>query len=68
LLGHKVAEHILEGGAPRALNVPAGSYQTADGWMMVSQQRAAVWLWGDRPGRLASDPRFDFARRTPLTR
>jgi crotonobetainyl-CoA:carnitine CoA-transferase CaiB-like acyl-CoA transferase len=32
LLGHKVAEHILEGGAPRALNVPAGSYQTADGW------------------------------------
>jgi hypothetical protein len=28
LLGHKVAEHILEGGAPRALNVPAGSYQT----------------------------------------
>ena len=36
LLGHKVAEHILEGGAPRALNVPAGSYQTSDGWMMVT--------------------------------
>ena len=24
LLGHKVAEHVLEGGAPRALNVPGG--------------------------------------------
>ena len=36
LLGHKVAEHVLEGGAPRALNVPAGSYQTSDGWMMVT--------------------------------
>ena len=33
---YKVAEHILEGGAPRALNVPAGSYQTTDGWMMVT--------------------------------
>ena len=31
LLGHKVAEHVLEGGAPRALNVPAGSYQTRMG-------------------------------------
>jgi len=25
LLGHKFAEHVLEGGAPRQLNVPAGS-------------------------------------------
>ncbi len=36
LLGHKVAEFILEGGTPRALNVPAGTYQTQDGWMMVT--------------------------------
>jgi crotonobetainyl-CoA:carnitine CoA-transferase CaiB-like acyl-CoA transferase len=36
LLGHKVAEYILEGGTPRALNAPAGSYQTSDGWMMVT--------------------------------
>ena len=36
LLGHKVAEFILEGGAPRAVNVPAGTYQTQDGWMMVT--------------------------------
>ena len=67
LLGHKVAEHILEGGAPRALNVPAGSYQTADGWMMVTlvnepqYKRLCAAIGRDD---LASDPRFaDFARR-----
>jgi crotonobetainyl-CoA:carnitine CoA-transferase CaiB-like acyl-CoA transferase len=67
LLGHKVAEHILEGGAPRALNVPAGSYQTTDGWMMVTlvnepQYKRLCAAIGR--GDLASDPRFaDFARR-----
>src|SRR4029079_11739175 len=67
LLGHKVAEHILEGGAPRALNVPAGSYQTADGWMMVTlvnepQYKRLCAAIGRED--LASDPRFaDFARR-----
>ena len=67
LLGHKVAEHILEGGAPRALNVPAGSYQTSDGWMMVTlvnepqYKRLCAAIGRDD---LASDPRFaDFARR-----
>ena len=67
LLGHKVAEHILEGGAPRALNVPAGSYQTQDGWMMVTlvnepqYKRLCVAIERDD---LASDPRFaDFAAR-----
>jgi crotonobetainyl-CoA:carnitine CoA-transferase CaiB-like acyl-CoA transferase len=67
LLGHKVAEHILEGGAPRALNVPAGSYQTRDGWMMVTlvnepqYKRLCVAIERDD---LASDPRFaDFAGR-----
>jgi len=67
LLGHKVAEHVLEGGAPRALNVPAGSYQTTDGWMMVTlvnepqYKRLCVAIGRDD---LASDPRFaDFARR-----
>jgi crotonobetainyl-CoA:carnitine CoA-transferase CaiB-like acyl-CoA transferase len=67
LLGHKVAEHVLEGGAPRALNVPAGTYRTRDGWLMVTlvkevqYQRLCAEL-----GRsdLATDPRFsDFARR-----
>ena len=67
LLGHKVAEHVLEGGAPRALNVPAGSYQTSDGWMMVTlvnepqYKRLCAAIGRDD---LASDPRFaDFARR-----
>ena len=67
LLGHKVAEFILEGGAPRALNVPAGTYQTQDGWMMVTlvnepqYKRLCTAIGRDD---LASDPRFaDFARR-----
>ncbi|MEP6838885.1 MAG: CoA transferase [Bradyrhizobium sp.] len=67
LLGHKVAEHMLEGGAPRALNVPAGSYQTSDGWMMVTlvnepqYKRLCAAIERDD---LASDPRFaDFACR-----
>ncbi|MBR1144663.1 CaiB/BaiF CoA-transferase family protein [Bradyrhizobium sp. AUGA SZCCT0431] len=67
LLGHKVAEHILEGGAPRALNVPAGSYQTRDGWMMVTlvnepqYKRLCAAIERDD---LANDPRFaDFASR-----
>jgi len=67
LLGHKVAEHILEGGAPRALNVPAGSYQTSDGWMMVTlvnePQYKRLCAAIEREN-LASDPRFaDFASR-----
>jgi len=67
LLGHKVAEHILEGGAPRALNVPAGSYQTTDGWMMVTlvnePQYKRLCAAIERED-LASDPRFaDFAAR-----
>ena len=67
LLGHKVAEHILEGGAPRALNVPAGSYQTRDGWMMVTlvnepqYKRLCAAIERDD---LARDQRFaDFAGR-----
>jgi crotonobetainyl-CoA:carnitine CoA-transferase CaiB-like acyl-CoA transferase len=67
LLGHKVAEHILEGGTPRALNVPAGSYQSSDGWMMVTlvnepqYKRLCAAIERDD---LANDPRFaDFAAR-----
>jgi crotonobetainyl-CoA:carnitine CoA-transferase CaiB-like acyl-CoA transferase len=67
LLGHKVAEHVLEGGAPRALNVPAGSYQTRDGWLMVTlvneaqYKRLCAAIGRDD---LASDVRFaDFAKR-----
>src|SRR3954468_6127244 len=67
LLGHKAAEYVLESGAPRPLNVPAGSYQTGDGWMMVTlvnesqYKRLCAAIGRDD---LASDPRFaDFARR-----
>jgi crotonobetainyl-CoA:carnitine CoA-transferase CaiB-like acyl-CoA transferase len=67
LLGHKAAEYVLEGGTPRALNVPAGSYQTSDGWMMVTlvnepqYKRLCTAIGRDD---LASDPRFaDFAAR-----
>ena len=67
LLGHKVAEYVLEGGAPRALNVPAGSYQTSDGWLMVTlvnepqYRRLCAAIGRDD---LAGDIRFsDFARR-----
>ena len=67
LLGHKAAEHILEGGAPRALNVPASTYQTSDGWMMVTLVNEAQYkrlcTAVDRED-LATDPRFaDFAAR-----
>jgi crotonobetainyl-CoA:carnitine CoA-transferase CaiB-like acyl-CoA transferase len=67
LLGHKVAEYILEGGAPRALNVPASTYQTSDGWMMVTlvnePQYKRLCTAIERED-LASDPRFvDFAGR-----
>src|SRR6201991_916851 len=67
LLGHKVAEFVLEGGAARALNVPAGSYQTSDGWMMVTlvnelQYKRLCTAIGRED--LATDPRFaDFAAR-----
>jgi len=67
LLGHKVAEYILEGGTPRALNAPAGSYQTSDGWMMVTlvnePQYKRLCAAIERED-LACDPRFaDFASR-----
>jgi crotonobetainyl-CoA:carnitine CoA-transferase CaiB-like acyl-CoA transferase len=67
LLGHKVAEFVLEGDAPRALNVPAGTYQASDGWMMVTlvsepQYKRLCGAIGRED--LATDPRFaDFARR-----
>src|SRR3954447_23783335 len=67
LLGHKFAEYVLEAGAPRALNVPAGTYRTQDGWIMVTlvneaqYRRLCAAIGRDD---LGSDPRFsDFARR-----
>ena len=67
MLGHKLAEHVLEGGAPRALNVPTGAYRTSDGWVMVALIRevdfARLAAALGRP-KLVADPRFaDFAAR-----
>jgi len=36
ILGHKLAEHVLEGGAAKQTNVPAGVYRTRDGWILVT--------------------------------
>ena len=67
ILGHKLAEHVLESGAPRQLNAPTGAYRTRDGWIMVALVREEQYarLVGalGRPD-LADDPRFaDFAAR-----
>jgi crotonobetainyl-CoA:carnitine CoA-transferase CaiB-like acyl-CoA transferase len=67
ILGHKLAEYVLEGGAPRPLNVPTGAYRTRDGWIMVAlvREEQFVRLTGalDRPD-LVDDPRFaDFGAR-----
>jgi crotonobetainyl-CoA:carnitine CoA-transferase CaiB-like acyl-CoA transferase len=67
ILGHKLAEHVLEDGAPRQLNVPTGAYRTRNGWIMVALVREEQYarLVGalGRPD-LADDPRFaDFATR-----
>jgi crotonobetainyl-CoA:carnitine CoA-transferase CaiB-like acyl-CoA transferase len=61
ILGHKLAEHLLEGGAPRALNTPAGVYRTRDGWIMITLVREshfhALARGVGRP-ELAQDPRY----------
>ena len=67
ILGHKLVEHGLEGGAPRQLNVPTGVYRTRNGWIIVALVREEQYtrLVGalGRPD-LAEDPRFaDFAAR-----
>ncbi len=67
LLGHKVAGICSGGRRARALNVPAGSYQTRDGWMMVTLVNEAQYkrlCAAIERDDLASDPRFaDFAGR-----
>jgi crotonobetainyl-CoA:carnitine CoA-transferase CaiB-like acyl-CoA transferase len=65
--GHKLAEHVLEGGAPQQLNVPTGAYRTRDGWIVVALVREEQYVRLvealQRPD-LAQEPRFvDFAAR-----
>jgi crotonobetainyl-CoA:carnitine CoA-transferase CaiB-like acyl-CoA transferase len=67
ILGQRLAEHVLENGNPRVLNVPTGSYRTKDGWVMIAlireEQFARLAGALGRPD-LARDPRFaSFATR-----
>ena len=61
ILGQRLAEHVLENGSPRVLNVPTGSYRTQDGWVMIAlireEQFARLTGALGRP-ELAADPRF----------
>lgn len=67
ILGHKLAEHMLEAGAPRALNVPTGAYPTQDGWIMIAlirEEQFAGLAEALGLAELAADPRYaDFALR-----
>jgi crotonobetainyl-CoA:carnitine CoA-transferase CaiB-like acyl-CoA transferase len=61
LIAPKIVEAHLEGGDPRPLNAPGGSYRTRDGWIVITlvreeQFRALCGVIG-RP-ELADDPRF----------
>ncbi len=40
----KIAEFAFHGGAPAALNAPAGSYRTADGWIAVTLMREEQYV------------------------
>lgn len=68
ILGHKLAEHVLEDGAPMVLNVPTGAYRTADGgWVMIAlireEQFSRLVAALGQP-ELAADPRYaNFAAR-----
>jgi crotonobetainyl-CoA:carnitine CoA-transferase CaiB-like acyl-CoA transferase len=35
-LSFKLMQDVLEGGSPRLLNAPAGTYRTADGWIAIT--------------------------------
>ena len=60
-LAPKIIEFELEGGEPRAINAPAGSYPTRDGWIAITLSKEdhftaiARVLGGDH---LVSDPRY----------
>lgn len=63
----KIAEHVLEGGKPRLLNAPAGSYRTKDGWIAITLVREEQFVrLCEALGRpeLPQDPRYaDFSHR-----
>lgn len=71
ILGHKLAEHVLEDGKPQVVNVPTGAHRTKDGWVMIALLREddfvrLVTALG--APELAGDPRFaTFAARAAST-
>ncbi|MFZ2006162.1 MAG: CoA transferase [Stellaceae bacterium] len=67
ILGHKLAEHVLEDGKPQVVNVPTGAHRTEDGWIMIALLREADFVrlvTALGAPELATDPRFSsFAAR-----
>jgi len=67
ILGHKLAEHVLEDGKPQVVNVPTGAHRTQDGWVMIALLREADFVrlvTALGASELATDPRFSsFAAR-----
>ncbi len=43
LMGHKLPEFEVEGRNPAQLNVPAGSFEAADGWIAIALVREDDW-------------------------
>jgi len=66
-MGHRSPEAFLESGTPAPLNVPAGSYQTKDGWVvvaLVTEPQFVRWCAAMARPDLPTDPRFNsFAQR-----
>jgi crotonobetainyl-CoA:carnitine CoA-transferase CaiB-like acyl-CoA transferase len=60
-VSQKVIEAALEGENPRVINAPAGSYRTADGWIIVGLSKHSHWerlcKVMNRPDLLA-EPRY----------
>ena len=57
----KYSEYALEGGTPRLLNAPAGTYQTADGWIaltLTKDEHFTKLCHGIGLPALADDPRY----------
>ena len=67
ILGHKLAEYVLEDGNPQVVNVPTGAHRASDGWVMLALLREADFVrlvTALGAPELAADPRFSsFAAR-----
>lgn len=62
ILGPKVMEAAHLGHPPTAINAPAGSYRTVDGWIAVTLVRESQFrAWAAEIGEpdLPADPRYD---------